>query len=255
MLGRALFASRASDMLLKRSAVVVVFHRIHEVTDADGLTITPQIFERYCRFFARHFRVIPLRALVNRLERGETLERHLAITFDDGYRDNFENAAPVLERLSLPATFFVVSRWIGSDVVPWWDQSQQVRHQWMTWNQVRTLHHRGFEIGAHTRTHADLGTVGGSEAMQEILGAKTDLENELAATVDLFAYPYGRRNNLDEANRELVKAAGFRCCCSSFGGINVPGDDPFRLERIPITPWYRSPQQFGFEIALERRFS
>src|SRR5206468_51940 len=86
-----------------------------------------------------HFRVVSLRDLVHRLERGLALDRDLAITFDDGYRDNFENAVPVLEKLSLPATFFVVSQWIGTDVVPWWDSAQGARHPWMTWDQVRFI--------------------------------------------------------------------------------------------------------------------
>ena len=87
-----------------------------------------------------------------KLERGLEPNRELAITFDDGYRDNYDNAMPVLEKLSLPATFFVVSQWIGTDVVPRWDERRGVRHPWMTWDQVRSLHRKGFEIGAHTQT-------------------------------------------------------------------------------------------------------
>jgi len=50
----------------------------------------------------------------------------------------------------------------------------------------------------------------------------------------------------------LVKAARFRCCCSNFGGVNGPDTDPFGLLRIPISPWYASPHQFGFDVALGR---
>ena len=73
-----------------------------------------------------------------------------------------------------------------------------------------------------------------------------------AARVDLFAYPYGGRNNITNSNRELVKAARFRCCCSSFGGVNGLATDPFDLLRVPISPWYASPHQFGFDVALGR---
>jgi peptidoglycan/xylan/chitin deacetylase (PgdA/CDA1 family) len=190
--------------------------------------------------------------VVDRFERGFAPNRELAITFDDGYLDNYDNARPVLEKLSLPATFFVVTRWIGTDVVPWWDERRGVRHPWMTWDQVRSLQRKGFEIGAHTQTHVDLGQVAGVEAREEILGARLTLETQLAAHVDLFAYPYGGRNNMTNSNRAWVKAAGFRCCCSSFGGVNVPETDPFDLLRVPISPWYASPHQFGFDLALGR---
>ena len=157
ILGHLAFASRLNGVLLGQTGVVVAFHHVSDARDERGLSIDPAMFERYCRFFRRHFQVIPLRDFVANLERRAPLDRQLAITFDDGYRNNFDYAAPVLEKLGLPATFFVVSQWIGSDVVPWWDREQNMRHPWMTWDQVRSLRRRGFDIGAHTRTHVDLG--------------------------------------------------------------------------------------------------
>jgi peptidoglycan/xylan/chitin deacetylase (PgdA/CDA1 family) len=252
-IGQTIFASRLDAILLRGSAVIVAFHRVQETVDADdGLTVSVALFERHCRFFREQFRVVPLREIVEKLERGEPLNRELAITFDDGYRDNFEQAAPTLERLSLPATFFVVTQWMGTECVPWWDHVRGARHPWMTWDQVRDLHRRGFELGAHTRTHADLGTIGGSQAHDEIFGARLELESQLGAPADLFAYPYGGANQLSDANRDLVKAAGFRCCCSAVGGINTSGASPFDLYRVPISMWQQSPQQFGFEVALGR---
>jgi peptidoglycan/xylan/chitin deacetylase (PgdA/CDA1 family) len=139
---------------------------------------------------------------------------------------------------------------MGTDFLPWWDRRLGVRHPWMTWDQVRSLHQRGFDVGAHTQTHADLGKISGHDARDEIRGSKAELERQLGAPVELFAYPYGGWDNLTEANREQVKAAGFRCCCSAVGGINAAGTDPFLLRRIPISRWYASPQQFGLEVAL-----
>jgi len=252
LLGRTIFASRLDALFLRNTAVIVTFHRVQDTDSPEGLTVSVPMFERYCRFFARHFRVVSLRDLVDKLERGEKLNRELAITFDDGYRDNFENAAPVLEKYSLPATFFVVTQWIGSDVVPWWDRQKGVRHPWMTWDQVRSLQERGFDLGAHTRTHVDLGSVTDGEANEEILGGRHELETRLSTPVELFAYPYGRRINLADSNRHLIRRAGFRCCCSCFGGLTPTGSDPFDLRRVPISPNCSSPHQFGFEVALGR---
>lgn len=252
LLGQTLFAAGLDGLLLRNAAVVVAFHRVQDTATPEGLTVSVSMFERYCRFFRRHFRVVPLRDLVERLERGQTFNRELAITFDDGYLDNYENAAPVLEKLSLPATFFIVTEWIGTDAFPWWDRAAGVRHPWMNWDQVRSLHGRGFDIGAHTRTHVDLGLVDESEACEEIVGARRELERQLGAAVELFAYPYGQRDNLADSNRELVRGAGFRCCCSCFGGVIARGTDPFYLRRVPITPRLPSPHQFGLEVALGR---
>jgi peptidoglycan/xylan/chitin deacetylase (PgdA/CDA1 family) len=252
LLGHGLFASHLDAVLLRNAAVIVAFHRVQQTDSSDSLSIDTAAFERHCRFYRRHFRVVPLRELVSRMTLGRPVDRLLAITFDDGYRDNFENARAVLEKLSLPATFFVVTEWIGTDVVPWWDRVRGVRHPWMDWDQVRELHRRGFEVGAHTRSHVDLGKVLPGEARDEVLGARVQLEEQLAARVDSFAYPYGGRNHVTETNREIVKNAGFQCCCSAFGGINPAGTDPFRLNRVPVSPWHTSPHHFGFEVATGR---
>ena len=252
LLGHGLFAANLDAVLLRNTAVVVAFHRVQEADPSDALTVDAAAFERHCRFFRRHFEVVPLRDLVYRLEHGQRVDRHLAITFDDGYRDNFEIARPVLEKLSLPATFFIVTDWMGSDVVPDWDSARGVRHPWMTWDEVRSLHRNGFEIGAHTRSHADLGVVSPEEARAEVLGARLELERQIGSRVESFAYPYGGRQHVTDENREVVKSAGFRCCCSGFGGTNRAGTDPFFLRRVPVSPWHASPHQFGFEIALGR---
>src|SRR6266508_6003751 len=189
LLGRSLFAIRLDAILLRREAVVVAFHRIRDDSDlADSLTVDSRTFESYCGFFKRFFNVVPLAELVDTLHAGRTPQRALAITFDDGYRDNFVHAAPILETLGLPATFFVVSRWMGTSIVPFWDRDRGVQYPWMSWDQLRELHRRGFAIGAHTRTHADLGTVSGSDAEKEIVGAKEDLEQALGSPVRAFAY-------------------------------------------------------------------
>jgi peptidoglycan/xylan/chitin deacetylase (PgdA/CDA1 family) len=251
-LGHGIFASRLETLLLRDTAVVVAFHRVKTTRPGDGLTVSVPLFDRYCRFFREHFNVVRLSDLVTRVERRQPLDRHLAITFDDGYLDNFENAAPVLQKYSLAAAFFVVTGWIGTDVVPWWDQDENVPHPWMSWEQVRALHRSGFEIGAHTRTHVDLGRVGEVAAETEIAGSRADLERQLGAGVDLFAYPYGGRQNMSEANRAVIKRAGFRCCCSCFGGTVTADTGLFRIARVPINTSFLSPEAFGFDVALGR---
>jgi len=253
LLGRSLFVSRLDALLMRQRAVIVAFHRIRDDSDpSDGLTVDTRTFTSYCEFFKRFFNVLPLRQLVDMLEHGATPSRALAITFDDGYRDNFLNAAPILDRMELPATFFVVSRWIGTDEVPFWDRRRGVHYPWMSWHEVADLHRRGFDIGAHTRTHVDLGAVPELIARAEIEGAREDLEQALGAPVESFAYPYGGPDHLTEANRALVKAAGFRCCCAAFGGTVTRTTDPFHLPRVPISSWNPQPYQFGFDVALGR---
>ena len=70
----------------------------------------------------------------------------LSITFDDGYLDNYEIAAPILREVGLSATFFVTTNFIGSEFVPFWDSDLPQQPGWMSWKQVRELADHGFEI-------------------------------------------------------------------------------------------------------------
>jgi peptidoglycan/xylan/chitin deacetylase (PgdA/CDA1 family) len=234
---------------LDRRAVIVGFHRVNDATAGDALTRGTRDYERFCRFFRSHFDVVPLRDILGRLETGQTLEGLLAITHDDGYRDNLEHAAPILAKLGLPATFFVSTGFIGSNVVAPWDRGLPEAPGWMTWDQVRELRALGFDIGAHTCTHADLGVLGAEEALAELVDSRRKLEHELGEPIDLFAYPFGGDANMTPQNRALVRQAGYRCCLSCRGGLARDGADPFELPRVPISPWYADPSQLAFDLA------
>lgn len=252
LIGRSLVATRLHRAVLRSRGIVVAFHRVNDDLPEDSLTRTSRDFERFCRFFKAHFDVTTLDDMVTRLENKQSIAGTLAITFDDGYRGNFLTAAPILRDLGLPATFFVVTRFIGTDVVPWWDRELPIQPGWMTWDHVRQLDRDGFHIGAHTQTHVDLGVVDGEEAEREICGSRTDLEEKLGHAATMFAYPYGQRKNIVESNRARIKSAGFRCCVSCHGGLARPDDDPFHLQRVPLSPWFQTPEQFAFEVLMRR---
>ncbi len=251
-LGALAFRTGLYRWFFRGRALVVLFHRVDDRLAGDPISCTTAEFERYCRFFRRYFRVVSLGELLDKLERGEDISRHLVITFDDGYLDNYREAASRLRAYRLPACFFLTTNFIGSNHRPWWDAELPFAPEWMDWEQVRALHEQGFEIGAHTVNHADLGVVVGAEAEQEIVESRARLEGEIRAHIPFFSYPYGRRHQLTEENREAVRRADYRCCLSAYGGIVTPDTDPFRLPRLGISPWYISPYQFGFEAMFMR---
>ena len=252
LVGRGILFSRLHKFMLGDEGIIVAFHRVDDRLPEDGLTRSSRVFERFCRFFKANFDVIPLTDFVLRLERKESVAGKLVITFDDGYLDNYQVAAPILRKLDLPATFYVVTQYIESNVVPWWDAALAKNPGWMTWDEVRFLALEGFEIGAHTRTHLDLGTVDGAVADSEIAGSRQDLVDAIGKPPDHFAYPYGQRKNLLDLNRQRVIDAGFRSCVSCHGGLVPLRTDPFHLERIPISAWFRNPEQFAFEVLTRR---
>jgi peptidoglycan/xylan/chitin deacetylase (PgdA/CDA1 family) len=247
-LGALLFRSGLHRLLLRGRGVVAVFHRVDDRLRGNPIALGRDEFAAYCDFFARHFTVLPLGEMVRRLHVGEPVGGCLSITFDDGYLDNFCEAAPELRARNLPACFFVSTGLVESDARPWWDAEHGARAEWMSWEQVRALRAQGFEVGGHTRTHADLGVVAGDDARAEIADARAELEARLGAPVTLFSYPFGRPHQITPENRARVAEAGFECCFSAFGGTLRPGDDPFHARRTPVSNWHLSPAHFGFEV-------
>jgi len=190
--------------------------------------------------------------MIESIAAGRSTRGQLVVTHDDGYLDNFENAMPVLEDVGIPATFFISAGLMGTDVVPFWDRDVEADLGWMSWDQVREMHARGFTIGAHTSTHVDLGRVDGEEARRELVESRRQLERELGVQVDLFAYPFGGADNINQANRAHVRDAGYRCCLSCHGGLPREGADVFDLPRVPISSWYEDPDQLALALATRR---
>jgi peptidoglycan/xylan/chitin deacetylase (PgdA/CDA1 family) len=247
VLGFLTFRLGLHRVLLRDKAVIVLFHRVDDRHASDEISCSVEKFERFCAFFGQYFVVVPLGVLVERLRRGDDISRHLVVTFDDGYLDNHQVAAPRLRRNDLPACFFIATNFIGSDRVPWWDRDAGIVSEWMNWDQVRSLAAQGFEIGAHTCNHVDLGVVAGNEARGEINDSGARLSSEVGESVGFFSYPYGRKHQITEANRQLVRDAGYDCCMSAYGGKVTPESSLYDLQRIPIAQWYLNPYQFGYE--------
>lgn len=232
--------------------VVIAFHRINDQLTNDGLTCSAAKFEAFCRFFRRYFKVLPFSEQVAGLRERRPMGGTLSITFDDGYLDNFEVAAPILRKLALPATFFVTTGFIGSQIVPFWDEPLHIQPGWMTWDQLRSLADQGFEFGCHTDTHIDMACADEQTVRGELELSKEKLRQELGVSTKLFAYPFGGKQHINERSLELVRENGFSCCASCYGGSNAPLADPYDIRRIGIAGWFMTPHQFGFELLTNR---
>jgi peptidoglycan/xylan/chitin deacetylase (PgdA/CDA1 family) len=253
MLGFAAYRLGLHRSLLRNRAVVIAFHRVSDSDRGGALNCPVSVFDDLCRFFRRHFSVMPLSELVWRLRQNEPLSRGLCITFDDGYRDNYAVAAPILRKYELPATFFVATSFIESSTVPEWDARDGFDSEWMSWDDVRSLRQMGFDVGGHTMTHADLGTVAPDVAMREITGCRDVLAEKLDSAAPHFAYPFGGAANITQETLQMVQNAGFGCCLSCYGGLVNAEDNVFSLQREPINRWVRYAYQYGFELLLRAR--
>lgn len=230
-----------------RNVLILAYHSIYP-SFRGPLSITPEefgdqmavlkglgyttltVWQYFSEFFSRG----------NRLPR-----KHVVITFDDGYLDNLEYVAPLLERHGFTATVFVTTGYIGTDRrFPWQERVTGNDVRCLSWQETAQLLALGWEIGSHTVTHPFLTTLSERDAWREIEDSKKQLEQQLGVPVRSFCYPAG---NWDKRVRTLVERAGYRTAVvtpSEAGTLS----GPFSLKRVGIYG-LNSPLTFRLKIS------
>ncbi|HQI50235.1 MAG TPA: polysaccharide deacetylase family protein [bacterium] len=189
-------------------------------------THSPAAFEWQLKELRRrHYEFISLGQLLDEI-RARNRERpgSVVVTFDDGWRDNYEFALPVLKGLGITATFFVTTAHLRPG-------GQDPKRMGLP--ELRHLVQAGFTIGAHSRSHPDLARISPEAAREEIAGSKADLESALGIAVDFFAYPGGAFN---ATVARLTQEAGYRAACSVLGPRTNDRRSLFWLFRDLLTP-------------------
>ncbi len=207
---------------------ILTYHSI----DRSGSVIStvPEIFGRQMKFLHENdFRVITLSEAIENFAAGKSLApKTITLTFDDGFRNFYTEAFPILEKYDFPATVFLVTDFCGSNNDWAGNPPDLPRTKLLAWNEIKTLSANGIEFGAHTRTHPDLTRISVANAKREITESKAIIETKLGKPALTFAYPYGRYN----AEVKHLVEANFAAACSVKLGKAQLRNDFFALERI-----------------------
>lgn len=183
------------------SVPVLVYHIVRPSYPSDSQAVktlahTPEVFDEEMKYLAdAGYHVVSFGDLENHFKSGAALPtKPIIISFDDGWRDQFEYAFPILKKYGYTATFFVFTNPIG-------------RKGFVTWDDLRLMHDAGMTIGSHSLSHPFLTKVAEPAALwSEIYNSKEKIEKNLGITVSEFAYPFGQYNSDIVA---LVKKAGY----------------------------------------------
>jgi peptidoglycan/xylan/chitin deacetylase (PgdA/CDA1 family) len=207
-----------------------MYHRVGQATAGEpaitrALTVATAVFDAQMEWLKRAgFHAITLQQLYDALEHGGPLPPHpIAITFDDGYRDVLWNAAPLLHRLRMRATEFVISGRVDDG-----DPS------FLSWPELRRLERMGFAIGSHTVHHLDLTVLPRAQVQYELDASRAALMSHLHRPISWFAYPAGRE---DALVRALVRRAGYLAAVTTQPGAEQDGRQPFLLHRDAVYSW------------------
>jgi peptidoglycan/xylan/chitin deacetylase (PgdA/CDA1 family) len=192
----------------------------HTVGKSRPDSVSVGEFQQQVALLASKFDVVPLCQLRLKMQRASARANIACVTFDDGYLDNYTDAAPALERHSVKATFFVATGALGGTLagVPM-----------MTRSQIRELADLGHEIGAHSVSHRKLPHLPIADVRREMSESRARLEDLVGRPVTSFAYPYGA---FTEAVRGEAEAAGFDVAATVRHRLVPPDPDWLALPRI-----------------------
>jgi peptidoglycan/xylan/chitin deacetylase (PgdA/CDA1 family) len=221
--------ARAAGM----APVMVLFY--HRVADDAGSpwTMSNREFSEQIRWLQGRFELVTMEEAQRRLIEKRNPRPAVHITFDDGYDANCDEAIPLLIAKKIPCTYFVSSQCVLERIPFPHDVAERCTVRPNTLAQIQAMAAAGVEIGAHTRTHADIGRLHNPrEIRDEMVGSGLELEQALGRPVRYFAFPYGQPANMSPAAFQFAREYGYQAVCSAYGGYNFPGDDPFHIQRI-----------------------
>ena len=213
--------------------LLLLYHSVSDRSDGDGdlWTVSVNDFkEQMTALLTGGFTPLSVSAFVELRRSGNLPARPVVITVDDGLADFYDGALPVLARLGIPATLFVVADDVGG-VARWLSPGLGVARRMLTWAQLRVAAHAGIELASHGLTHAELDVLSIETARKEISESKALLEDRLDTPVTAFSYPHGY---YDGRTRAAVRDAGYESACAVGHTLSKRDEDRFRLSRVMV---------------------
>ena len=211
---------------------VLVYHSItdKEVNNEWEENTTPKdLFERHMKYLVDNgYNVISCKDGIRYLMDSASIpSKTVSITFDDGYRNQYINALPILKKYDLPATLFLTVDFL---------RTQPNREEYINCPDIEEI--RKFDIidfGCHGSTHRILSSLNEEDLEQELKDSKEKLEDITKSEIKLLAYPFGHSKSYNERTIKMVKEAGFMGAYTTLSGLNGLKTNRFLLRRSRIS--------------------
>ena len=217
--GEQTSAESISETAAGYKILVLNYHKVDNMN--ISLSVLPKDFDWQMKYLHDHgYNTITPDELYKALTEGGPLpDNPVLITFDDGYRDNYKNAYPILKKYDFKATIFVISSFLG------------VYPNYITWDQAREMDADNISIQSHTVDHKSMTDLSDDELRTELVDSKKKIEKELGHQIDYMAYPTGTYN-LHIA--KLVQEAGYKAAFTIKYGNVDKASNIYALERVPV---------------------
>ena len=234
-----------------RSLRVLMYHKVNDLP-GNRMSIPTSLFdEQMAQLRQLGYVVVDLDAVLAHYLAGAPLAPGaVLITFDDGYRDNLANAAPILRSHGYAAVQFVPIAYVGeSQPLPHEKHlaAHGVHNPTVDWDEILALEGYGVRVESHGISHKPLAELEIDEAAREIAISKLKLEERLGRRVRAFSYVKGSEADYKPVHPSLVKQAGYDIAFTAVSGANSRRSDPLQLRRYNVEPY--SERTFALVLA------
>jgi peptidoglycan/xylan/chitin deacetylase (PgdA/CDA1 family) len=224
-----------------RTLRVLMYHKVNDLWP-NPTTVPTAVFAQQMSLLGElgYVSVSLDAVLAHYLDGAPLPPRAVLLTFDDGYRDNLENALPILRRHGYPAVLFVPIGFLDDERPLPHEESLRllgIRNETVHWAELAELEAGGIRVESHGIGHRPLSELDPAEAAREIALSKLRLEDRLGREVDAFAFVKGSHADYRPEHASLVQQAGYRIAFTSVSGANGPSTDRFRLRRYNVEPY------------------
>ena len=225
----------------RRTLRVLMYHKVNNLWPNPTTVPTAVFAEQMALLGELGYVPVALDAVRDHYLDGAPLpDGAVLITFDDGYRDNLENALPILRNHAYPAVVFTPIGFLDDGKPLPHEEPLRllgVRNDTLGWDELAELEAGGVRIESHGIAHRPLSELDPAEATREIALSKLRLEERLGREVDAYAFVKGSLADYRPEHASLVQQAGYKLAFTSVSGANGPETDRFRLRRYNIEPY------------------
>ena len=293
--------------------------------DIPSLIISIKNFEKQINYLCKSYNIISMYDLASHIKKKISFPSNsVIITFDDGLKNNFINAFPILQKYNIKATVFLITDYIDTLRINWLNKfsyiikkiglsefvkeferkfpaysnligkigqkniieltnfilrykvddnirekfiqglynkfkikisKEKIKDLYLSWKEIKKMADSGISFGSHTSTHPILSMLNYEKAKKEIVNSKKNIEVKLDKKINLFAYPYGNKDDFDLNIKKILVNNNFLCAVSAIDGFNNLNSDLYELKRICIVdePFYYFKMRIeGFEWLIEK---